>query len=114
MIGRQLIDALRREEPEPPPSRPVPPPPPPPQPPELIVRFDGEISGDDLRAIREAIKPPRAVLGYAVARWDGAGRKVLTHTSLMPRAEAEREAGAQRRADQHGYSWAVVEIRSAS
>lgn len=106
VIGRQLIEALRQPEPAPEPSGP---------PPELIVRFDGEISEGDLDELREklteALKPPWAVLGYAVARWDAQGRIVLTHTSLMPRSEAQREADGQRAADQHGYAWAVVEIR---
>lgn len=102
VIGRQLIDAMRRDVPEPPPPR-------------VILRSGGEISEGDPGALREklteALKPPWAVLGYAVARWDAQGRIVLTHTSLMPRSEAQREADAQRRADQHGYAWAVVEIR---
>jgi hypothetical protein len=110
----------QRHHPKPwtPPSRPRPPAPPPPQPPELIVRLDGEISEDDPGALREkpseAIRPPWAVLGYAVGRWSADGPPVLTHTGLMPYSEAQREADAQRRADQHGYSWAVVEVRSAS
>lgn len=54
---------------------------------------------------------PPGTLGYAVARYDGPRHAVLTHTSPMPLDEAQREADAQRRADAHGYGWAVVEIR---
>lgn len=102
MTVRQLIEALaRRQEPGPetppaPPSMPVPPPPPPAEMPPLRVRY-----------VRLAGGP----LGYAVARYDSYGRTVLTHASLMPRSEAEREANAQRQADRVGYSWAVVEVR---
>ena len=132
MIGRQLIEAMRREPPEPrggqraplnapavPVSRATPLPPPASQPPEVIIRLEGgEITEetfarfrDRLRAMRDA-EPRQAVLGYAVARYGADGPPVLTHTSLMPLDEAQREADAQRKADQHGYSWAVMEIRS--
>jgi hypothetical protein len=53
---------------------------------------------------------PPGTLGYAVARYWGS-QVVLTHADVMPLDEAWREADAQQRADQHGYSWAVVEIR---
>jgi hypothetical protein len=83
MIGRQLIDALRQPEPE---AEPPPAPVPPPLPPGL--------------------------LGYGVAR-TSVGQTVLTHTSPMPRDEAQREMDAQRAADKHGYGWGLAEIRRA-
>jgi hypothetical protein len=70
---------------------------------------------DALRQPEPALPPsgpvPPGVLGYAVARYDGYGRVVLTHADVMPADEARREADAQRAADRAGYSWAVVEIR---
>jgi hypothetical protein len=122
VTGRALIRALaRRQEPDPRPAgpdiwpagpdiwNPAPRKITPQQAAEARQRFTEAIRrGDPPRILPD---PPVRILGYAVARYDGRGHVVLTHTSPMPLDEAQREAGAQRAADRVGYSWAVVEIR---